>query len=72
MTHTRKFGVKKLDDHHVFSHFRMDEQLVQLDAIYDLPWNRMGPYLVGVITGYILVVKLQKKLELKKVNLFNF
>ncbi|KAF5279566.1 hypothetical protein FQR65_LT03388 [Abscondita terminalis] len=44
----------------------MDEQFVQLDAIYDLPWNRIGPYLVGVITGYILIVKLDGKLTLKK------
>ncbi|KAJ8921442.1 hypothetical protein NQ315_003060 [Exocentrus adspersus] len=44
----------------------MDEQLTQLDAIYDLPWNRIGPYLVGVITAYILVVKLQNKLVLRK------
>lgn len=45
----------------------MDEQLDKLDAIYDLPWNRMGPYLVGMITGYILIVKLNKTLVLKKV-----
>ncbi|KAJ8960414.1 hypothetical protein NQ318_013695 [Aromia moschata] len=44
----------------------MDEQLVQLDAIYDLPWNRIGPYLVGAITGYILIVRLQQKLTLTK------
>lgn len=45
----------------------MDEQLAQLDAIYDLPWNRIGPYLVGAISGYILVIKLNGKLNLSRV-----
>ncbi|CAH1373621.1 unnamed protein product [Tenebrio molitor] len=44
----------------------MDEQLTELDAIYDLPWHRIGPYLVGVITAYIFVVRLQRKLVLKE------
>ncbi|KAK4881188.1 hypothetical protein RN001_004507 [Aquatica leii] len=44
----------------------MDEQFIQLDAIYDLPWNRIGPYLVGVITGYVLTIKLEGKLNLRK------
>jgi hypothetical protein len=46
----------------------MDEQLTELDAIYDLPWHRIGPYLVGVITAYIFVVRLQRKLVLKEVS----
>ncbi|KAJ8972707.1 hypothetical protein NQ317_014741 [Molorchus minor] len=46
----------------------LDEQLLQLDAIYDLPWNRIGPYLVGAITGYLLQVHLQHKLALTKVQ----
>lgn len=44
----------------------MDEQYVKLDAIYDFPWNRIGPYLIGVVTGYILTVKLEGKLNVKK------
>ncbi|KAK5649569.1 hypothetical protein RI129_000598 [Pyrocoelia pectoralis] len=44
----------------------MDEQFAQLDAIYDFPWNRIGPYLIGVVTGYILTIKLEGKLNLKK------
>nr|CAH7744863.1 unnamed protein product [Callosobruchus chinensis] len=44
----------------------MDEQFAQLDAIYDLPWHRIGPYLVGSITAYFLKVKLQNKLNLQK------
>ncbi|RZC40276.1 nose resistant to fluoxetine protein 6-like, partial [Asbolus verrucosus] len=45
----------------------MDEQLSDLDAIYDLPWNRIGPYLIGVITAYIFLVKFERKLILKEV-----
>ncbi|XP_025830740.1 nose resistant to fluoxetine protein 6 [Agrilus planipennis] len=44
----------------------MDEQLISLDAIYHLPWQRIGPYIVGFITGYILVVKLDMKLKISK------
>ncbi|CAG9765415.1 unnamed protein product [Ceutorhynchus assimilis] len=44
----------------------LDDQLEQLDAIYDLPWNRIGPYMVGLITAYILVIKLKNKLVLKE------
>nr|CAI5829652.1 unnamed protein product [Callosobruchus analis] len=44
----------------------MDEQFAKLDAIYDLPWHRIGPYLVGLITAYFLKVKLQNKLSLQK------
>ncbi|XP_045482745.1 nose resistant to fluoxetine protein 6-like [Harmonia axyridis] len=44
----------------------MDEQLIHLDDIYDLPWNRIGPYLVGAITGYLLVRKLKFQLQLGK------
>lgn len=47
----------------------MDEQYAKLDDIYDLPWNRMGPYLIGVVTGYILIMKLDCKLMLKRVSL---
>ncbi|KAL1506261.1 hypothetical protein ABEB36_005655 [Hypothenemus hampei] len=44
----------------------LDDQLEHLDAIYDLPWNRIGPYLVGVATAYILIIKLDNKLILKE------
>ncbi|XP_050303803.1 nose resistant to fluoxetine protein 6-like [Anthonomus grandis grandis] len=44
----------------------LDDQLEQLDAIYDLPWNRIGPYMVGLITAYILVIRLKNKLVLKE------
>lgn len=51
--------------------FSMDQQLVELDAIYDLPWNRMGPYLIGILTGYFLQMKLtDKQLVLKKVRIY--
>lgn len=44
----------------------MDNQLAFLDKLYDLPWLRSGPYFIGVIAGYILKVRLQDKLVLKK------
>lgn len=48
----------------------MDEQYAKLDDIYDLPWNRMGPYLIGVVAGYILIMKLDCKLVLKTVSYY--
>lgn len=53
-----------------FSLLRLDEQYQTLDEIYDLPWNRIGPYLVGIISGYILVVKMKNKLEIERVSFF--
>lgn len=50
------------------SYFRMDEQLIHLDDIYDLPWNRIGPHLVGAVSGYLLVKKLKFHLALGKVS----
>lgn len=48
--------------------FRLDEQLAKADETYDMPWYRVGPYFVGIIAGYILTVKMDMKLQLKKVN----
>ncbi|KAI4502974.1 hypothetical protein M0802_002018, partial [Mischocyttarus mexicanus] len=48
-----------------------DQQYKLLDEIYVCPWIRIGPYLVGVITGYILV-KLKNKLKLDKKTLILF
>lgn len=39
-----------------------------MDALYTPPILRIGPYLVGIITGYI-VVKLNGTLVLRKVNI---
>lgn len=38
-----------------------------LNVLYDPPWTRIGPYIVGMITAYILI-KLNNKLPLKTVN----
>ncbi|XP_019872410.1 nose resistant to fluoxetine protein 6 [Aethina tumida] len=44
----------------------LDEQFRTLDDIYDLPWHRCGPYVVGFITSYILMVKWEMKLTLSR------
>ncbi|XP_060526878.1 nose resistant to fluoxetine protein 6-like isoform X1 [Cylas formicarius] len=44
----------------------MDDQLQQLDAIYDLPWNRIGAYLVGIVGAYLLVIRLDGKFVLRE------
>ncbi|KAL2718957.1 nose resistant to fluoxetine protein 6-like isoform X1 [Vespula squamosa] len=43
----------------------MDQQYHLLDVLYDPPWTRIGPYIVGMITGYI-VIKLNNELRWKK------
>ncbi|KAL7303579.1 hypothetical protein TKK_0003736 [Trichogramma kaykai] len=42
----------------------MDEQYNMLDVLYDPPWTRIGPYLIGMITAYV-VTRLDGKLHLK-------
>ncbi|XP_047103519.1 nose resistant to fluoxetine protein 6-like [Schistocerca piceifrons] len=43
----------------------LDQQFAMLSTLYDPPWTRIGPHLVGVATGYI-VIYLKGKLILKK------
>ncbi|XP_050465551.1 nose resistant to fluoxetine protein 6-like isoform X2 [Cataglyphis hispanica] len=43
----------------------LNEQWRLLHVFYFSPWTRIGPYIIGIITGYI-VRKLNKKLALKK------
>ncbi|XP_049844371.1 nose resistant to fluoxetine protein 6-like [Schistocerca gregaria] len=43
----------------------LDQQFAMLSILYDPPWTRIGPHLVGVATGYI-VIYLKGKLILKK------
>ncbi|XP_003424053.1 nose resistant to fluoxetine protein 6-like isoform X2 [Nasonia vitripennis] len=43
----------------------MDQQYHMLDVLYDPPWTRIGPYIVGMITAYI-VIRLNNKLELRR------
>nr|CAD7414833.1 unnamed protein product [Timema poppensis] len=44
---------------------KLDQQLNMLHILYDPPWTRIGPYIVGMVTGY-LVVKLNGCLPLNK------
>ncbi|KAG7197537.1 hypothetical protein KM043_017647 [Ampulex compressa] len=46
----------------------LDTQYQNLDLLYYPPWTRIGPYIVGILAAYILI-KLNKKLELKKRNI---
>ncbi|GAB1867720.1 Nose resistant-to-fluoxetine protein N-terminal domain-containing protein [Camponotus japonicus] len=43
----------------------LDEQLRLRSIIYFPPWIRIGPYIIGIITGYI-IRRLNKKLVFKK------
>ncbi|XP_011168771.1 nose resistant to fluoxetine protein 6 [Solenopsis invicta] len=43
----------------------LDEQYRLLDVLYFPPWLRIGPYIIGMITGYI-IVRLNKNISLKK------
>jgi hypothetical protein len=44
----------------------VDEPLALFDKIYDKPWTRLGPYLVGMIVGWILY-KTDCKIRMGKV-----
>ncbi|KAJ9582996.1 hypothetical protein L9F63_022654, partial [Diploptera punctata] len=33
---------------------RIQEPFAQFDALYDKPWTRLGPYLIGMATGWLL------------------
>ncbi|KYN13273.1 Nose resistant to fluoxetine protein 6 [Trachymyrmex cornetzi] len=43
----------------------LDEQYRLLDVLYFPPWIQIGPYIIGMITGYI-VRRFNKKITLKK------
>ncbi|KAI4499227.1 hypothetical protein M0802_005810 [Mischocyttarus mexicanus] len=49
----------------------LDKEFTLAKELYYSPWTRIGPYLVGVIAGYI-VVKLNNKLLWKKETLILF
>lgn len=42
-----------------------DEALALFDKIYDKPWTRIGPYMIGMIVGWILY-KTNCKIQLKR------
>ncbi|KYN30536.1 Nose resistant to fluoxetine protein 6 [Trachymyrmex septentrionalis] len=43
----------------------LDEQFRLIDVIYYPPWIRIGPYIIGMITGYI-IRRFNKKITLKR------
>ncbi|XP_011054560.1 PREDICTED: nose resistant to fluoxetine protein 6 [Acromyrmex echinatior] len=43
----------------------LDEQYRLLDVLYFPPWIRIGPYIIGMITGYI-IKRFNRKIVLKK------
>jgi hypothetical protein len=47
----------------------VDDPLAVFDKIYDKPWTRLGPYLVGMIVGWILY-KTDCKIKMSKVYVF--
>lgn len=44
-----------------------DDPLALFDKIYDKPWTRLGPYLVGMAVGWILF-KTDCKIRMSKVG----
>lgn len=45
---------------------RIEEPFTLFDQLYDKPWMRVGPYLIGIMTGWILF-HINCKLKLPKV-----
>lgn len=45
---------------------RIEEPFALFDQLYDKPWMRVGPYLVGMITGWLLF-KLDCKMKINKI-----
>lgn len=44
-----------------------EDPFTQFDKIYDKPWTRLGPYLVGMFTGWILF-KTNLKIRMSRVS----
>lgn len=40
--------------HPAFNIYSVDDPLALFDKIYDKPWTRFGPYMVGMSVGWIL------------------
>lgn len=43
-----------------------DDPLALFDKIYDKPWTRLGPYLIGMSIGYLLF-KTDSRIKMSKV-----
>lgn len=48
-----------------------DDPLALFDKIYDKPWTRLGPYLIGMSVGWILF-KTNCKIRMSKVTIYSF
>ncbi|XP_051158663.1 nose resistant to fluoxetine protein 6-like isoform X3 [Leptopilina boulardi] len=47
----------------------IDDPLALFDKIYDKPWTRLGPYLIGMSVGYFLF-KTDCKVKMSKITVF--
>lgn len=45
-----------------------DDPLALFDKIYDKPWTRLGPYLIGMCTGWLLFKK-NCRIQMSKVRI---
>ncbi|KAB0800340.1 hypothetical protein PPYR_06080 [Photinus pyralis] len=48
---------------------RIEEPFALFDQLYDKPWLRIGPYLIGMATGYLLL-RMKYKMVMPKVVVF--
>lgn len=44
-----------------------EDPFTQFDKVYEKPWTRLGPYLVGMLTGWILF-KTNLKIRMTRVS----
>lgn len=51
----------------VFFYYRVTELYKIVNILYNPPWIRIGPYIIGMFTAYMLI-KLNNKLTLKRVE----
>lgn len=45
-----------------------EDPFTQFDKVYEKPWTRLGPYLVGMLTGWILF-KTDLKIRMSRVSI---
>ena len=48
--------------------FSIENPFAHYESLYDKPWTRIGPYLIGMATGWYLF-KVNCKIRMNKVNL---
>lgn len=52
---------------HFLIDFSIENPFAHYESLYDKPWTRIGPYLIGMATGWYLF-KIKCKLRLNKVS----